>query len=56
MENSNEKRAKIVGVRLTPEEYKEIEKMAKNNDRKISEYMRLATLRYIEIKKTSDKV
>lgn len=56
MENDKEKRTKIVGVRLTAEEYKIIEEIAQDNDRKISEYIRLATLRYIEIKKASDKI
>lgn len=56
MEDNNGKRSKIVGVRLSEIEYKELEQLAKKADRKISEYIRRATLKYIDIKKDSEEI
>lgn len=51
MQNNEEKRTKIIGVRFTEKEYAELQALAKKADRKISEYIRRATLKYIDIKK-----
>lgn len=48
-----EKRTIFKGIKLTESEWKEIQKAAKEADRKDAEFMRLAIMRYIDILKKS---
>lgn len=49
----NEKRNNTKSIRLSDKELKLIEQKAKEQDRKVADFIRIATLRYIEF---SDKV
>ena len=50
---NDEKRTIFKGIKLTETEWKEIQKAAKEAERKDAEFMRLAIMRYIDILKKS---
>jgi predicted DNA-binding protein len=43
-------------VRFSETEYKELQELAKRADRKVSEYIRRATIKYIDIKKDYEEI
>lgn len=45
-----------VCVRLTEEQYNEFKQMADKSDRTLADFIRIATQRYINIKKESDEI
>lgn len=45
----NEKRTIFKGIKLTPSEWAKIQEAAKKAERKDAEFIRIATMRYIEI-------
>lgn len=53
MENS--KRDNVKSVRFTDEELRIIEEYAKKSDRKTADFIRIATLRYIEISENTKR-
>lgn len=56
MTNTKEKKEHQVCVKLTPSQFKEFSEMAEKADRTLADFIRIATQRYINIKKESDEI
>lgn len=56
MATNKDKKIHQVCVKLTESQYKEFQEMADKAERTLADFMRIATQRYINIKKESDEI
>ena len=56
MSKDQEKKNIQLSIRFTESQFKEIQEMAKEVERTEADFIRIATMKYITIKKESDKM